>query len=187
MSDEQTIIWRRLDMPGHECVRVFFAEDSWYLEGTSVFLYEDKPCRLDYLIECDEKWQTTAADITGWVGEELIDLEIDIDEDRHWFINGKESTEIKGCMDIDLNFSPITNSLPIKRLNIAVGKEAGVKAAWLRFPSFQFEPLEQTYTRISETAYRYESGGGDFVRELEVNETGLVTNYPDYFEMEKPL
>jgi hypothetical protein len=176
-------------MPGHESVRVFFAEDSWYLEGTSVFLYEDKPCRLDYLIECDEKWQTTAADITGWAGDELIDLEIDIDidinGDRRWFINEKESPEVKGCIDIDLNFSPITNSLPIRRLNIAVGKEAGVKAAWLRFPSFQLEPLEQIYTRVSETTYRYESGGGSFISELDVNEAGLVTNYPDYFEIEK--
>src|ERR1044072_4863166 len=126
MSDESTMIWRRLDMPGHESVRVFFAEDSWYLEGTSVFLYGDKPCRLDYLIECDENWLTTAADITGWTGDELIDLEIDIDEDRRWFINGKESPEVKGCIDIDFHFSPITNTLPIKRLNIPAEKEAAV-------------------------------------------------------------
>jgi hypothetical protein len=185
MSDENTIIWRRLDMPGHESVRVFFAEDSWYLEGTAVFLYEDKPCRLDYLIECDENWQTTAADITGWVGDELIDLEIDIDEDRRWFVNGDESAEVEGCIDIDLNFSPVTNSLPVRRINIAVGQEAGVKAAWLRFPSFKFEPLEQVYTRLSENKYRYESGGGSFTSELDVNETGLVTNYPDHFVEER--
>jgi uncharacterized protein len=185
MNDEQTIIWRRLDMPGHESARMFFAEDSWYLEGTAVFLYEDKPCRLDYLIECDEKWNTTAADITGWVGDELIDLEIDIDEDRRWFINRVESPEVKDCIDIDLNFSPVTNTLPLRRLHIGIGQEAAVKAAWLRFPSFKFEPLEQTYNRLDENHYRYESGGGSFARDLEVNKAGLVINYPDYFQVEK--
>jgi len=172
-------------MPGHESVRLFFAEDSWYLEGTAVFLYQDKPCRLDYLIECDERWNTTAADITGWVGDEIVELEIDIDENRRWFINDEESPEVRGCIDLDLNFSPVTNTLPLRRLNIHTGQEAGVKAAWLRFPSFNFETLEQTYTRLDENHYRYESGGGSFTRDLEVNEAGLVTNYPDYFEVEK--
>ena len=185
MNTENTIIWRRLDMPGHESARVFFAEDSWYLEGTAVFLYEDKSCRLDYLIECDDKWNTTAADVTGWVGEEIVELEIDIDEDRRWFINGKESPAVKGCLDVDFHFSPITNTLPIRRLNIPTGKEAAVKAAWLKFPEFNFEPLEQTYTQLDEMHYRYESGGGKFMREIAVNEAGLVTDYPDYFTEEK--
>jgi uncharacterized protein len=185
MNEESTIIWRRLDMPGHESVRIFFDEESWYLEGTAVFLYEDKPCRLDYLIECDDEWNTTAADITGWVGDELVELEIDIDDERRWFINRKEWPEVKGCLDIDFHFSPVTNTLPIRRLEIPVGNEAAVKAAWLKFPDFNFEPLEQAYTRLDENTYRYESGGGSFVREIKVNEAGLVTDYPDYFAAEK--
>jgi hypothetical protein len=185
MNEESTIIWRRLDMPGHESVRIFFDEESWYLEGTSVFLYEDKPCRLDYLIECDDQWNTTAADITGWVGDELVELEIDIDDERRWFINRTEWPEVKGCLDIDFHFSPVTNTLPIRRLEIPVGNEAAVKAAWLKFPDFNFAPLEQTYTRLDENTYRYESGGGNFGREIVVNEAGLVTDYPDYFREEK--
>jgi hypothetical protein len=39
----------------------------------------------------------------------------------------------EGCLDIDLGFSPSTNLLPIRRLTLAVGEAATVRAAWLPF------------------------------------------------------
>jgi len=89
---------------------------------------------------------------------------------------------VTGCVDLDLNFSPSTNLLPIRRLNMAVGQQVEVRAAWLRFPSFRLEPLVQVYRRIDETRYRYESGGGTFITELRVNEAGFVTQYPNLWE-----
>ena len=89
-----------------------------------------------------------------------------------------------GCVDLDLNFSPSTNLLPICRLELAVGQEMEVRAAWLRFPSFRLEPLVQLYRRIDEMSYRYESAGGRFVTELCVNAQGFVTKYPNIWETE---
>jgi hypothetical protein len=91
---------------------------------------------------------------------------------------------VEGCGDLDLNFSPSTNLLPIRRLNLAVGEEARVRAAWLRFPSFALEPLEQIYRRVDTTTYRYESAGAKFVTELKVNAAGFVTRYPNFWEVE---
>jgi hypothetical protein len=90
---------------------------------------------------------------------------------------------VTGCIDLDLNFSPSTNLLPIRRLNLAVGDEAQVRAAWLRFPSFELEPLFQTYRRIDESTYRYLSSTG-FAADLEVSSVGFVTNYPGIWEVE---
>jgi hypothetical protein len=87
-------------------------------------------------------------------------------------------------VDIDLGFSPSTNLLPIRRLKLAVGEEAEVRAAWLSFPSLRFELLSQMYRREAERTYRYESGGGTFVRTLEVNAAGLVTSYPGLWQAE---
>ena len=67
-----------------------------------------------------------------------------------------------------------------------IGAEAEVNAAWLRFPSFKLERLDQKYRRISADKYGYESAGGSFVTELEVNSAGLVTRYPGFFEAETP-
>ena len=87
-------------------------------------------------------------------------------------------------MDVDLNFSPSTNLLPIRRLALEVGSEAAVRAAWLRFPGFALEPLEQVYRRAAVGLYRYESAGGQFRADLEVDESGFVTRYPGFCEME---
>lgn len=179
----RTIIWRRLDKPGHESARVFFAEACPHLTGTAVFAHDHQPCRLDYWIECDSQWQSLSGKITGWVGSEVIASEISVDAGR-WWLNGRECAQVEGCIDLDLNFSPVTNLLPIRRLNLVVGQEATVRAAWLRFPSFEFEPLEQIYRRVSNSTYRYESAGGKFVAELEVDEVGLVTLYPNFWQAE---
>jgi hypothetical protein len=84
---------------------------------------------------------------------------------------------VAGCIDVDLNFSPSTNVLPIRRLNLAVGESQIVRAAWLRFPSFVLEPLEQRYTRIAEDRVHYESFTTNFQAELRVSRNGMVLDY----------
>ena len=89
--------------------------------------------------------------------------------------------QVRGCIDVDLGFSPVTNTLPIRRLALPVGGEAAVRAAWLRFPELEFVPLEQVYRRLAAERYLYESAGGRFRAELEVDAWGLVTRYGDYW------
>jgi hypothetical protein len=69
-------------------------------------------------------------------------------------------------------------------LSLAIGSEASVRAAWLRFPSFILEPLDQTYCRTGEATYRYESDAGAFTRDLRVNTDGFVIEYPDFWRIE---
>lgn len=179
-----SILWHRLDHPGHEAARLTSQDGGWRLAGTAVFAYDRQPCRLHYLVECDAEWRTVAARVEGWVGEEEIDVEIAVDGAGRWRLNGEERPAVEGCIDVDLNFSPSTNLLPIRRLGLAVGEEAEVRAAWLRFPGFTLEPLSQRYRRIGERTFRYESAGGRFVRDLPVNAAGFVIRYPDFWEAE---
>jgi|SRR5215471_4954089 len=173
-----SILWRRLDVPGHELGRLVRRGDAWELTGTAVFAHEHGPCRLDYSVLCDPGWRTTSARVAGVAGDREVDLSVSVGADRRWRLNGVECSAVTGCLDIDLGFSPSTNLLPIRRLALAIGDEAAVKAAWLPFPSLTFEVLPQVYRREGEKTYRYESGGGTFVRLLEVNAAGFVTSYP---------
>ncbi|MEJ2708727.1 MAG: putative glycolipid-binding domain-containing protein [Anaerolineales bacterium] len=184
LAPRASILWHRLDRPGHEIARFVRQSSGWHLSGTSVFAHEHQPCQLDYQIICDTAWYTRSARVVGWLGAETIDLELKVDANQCWVMNDEEYFEVEGCTDLDLNFSPATNLLPIRRLNLAVGEAATVKAAWLRFPSFNLEPLEQVYRRLETTVYRYESAGGRFVTELQVNAAGFVTNYPDIWVKE---
>jgi uncharacterized glyoxalase superfamily protein PhnB len=79
--------------------------------------------------------------------------------DNAWTVNDTPRLALDGCIDVDLGFSPSTNLLPIRRLRLAVGQRAAVRAAWVRFPELTLEVLEQTYTRLSESTYLYESAG----------------------------
>jgi hypothetical protein len=183
--EDSSILWRRLDHPGHESTRVFLRDDSWHLQGTAVFSYDGLPCRLDYKVVCDTGWRTRRANVNGWVGDREIQIDLTVTRHQNWFLNAKSAPAVAGCIDLDLNFSPSTNLLPIRRLELAVGEEAEVRAAWLRFPSFELEPLAQIYRRVEAATYRYESNGGDFVTELSVNEAGFVTRYPDLWEIDE--
>ena len=180
----ESILWRGFVFPGHEACRLFSLNSEWHLEGTAVFSHEQRSCRLDYQIVCDATWHTLFAKVAGWLGTTVVDIQIKTDPRGRWWLNGVEQSDVMDCTDIDLNFSPSTNLLPIRRLGLAVGETAEVKAAWLRFPSFKLELLPQRYHRLAEQTYRYESAGGQFVAELKVNRSGFVIDYPGIWQAE---
>jgi hypothetical protein len=180
---ERTILWRRVDRPGHEGARLSRTSEGWEIAGRAALLgNEGEGCGLAYEIRCDPAWRTVSASVSGFVGSRAIAVDIAVDSSGRWVANGVPQPQVEGCVDIDLNFSPSTNLLPIRRLKLGVGAEAAVRAAWLRFPSFALEPLEQLYRRLSERVYLYESGGGTFTADLEVDEAGFAILYPGIAE-----
>ena len=181
---KESILWRAISWPGHEACRLYRHDSEWHLEGTAVFLDEGRICRLSYLIMCDQIWRTRSAVVSGWVGDQEVSLALSVDAHCRWVMNVVSKPDVYGCLDLDLSFSPSTNILPIRRLNLEIGEQAEVTAAWLKFPTFDLEPLSQVYERIGEFRYRYSSRGGDFVTELAVNKVGFVTIYPKLWEAE---
>lgn len=165
------MLWRRTDLAGHETTRLLGATIS----GAAVFAH-DGATRLDYEIVCDESWRTRSAWVSGWIGAGLVHVRIAV-ENGVWTMNGDAVPAVADCIDLDLNFSPSTNLLPIRRLALAIGEEAEVRAAWLRFPNLTLEPLVQTYARLDANRYRYTSGGGAFVAEMDVDDEGFPVKY----------
>ncbi len=181
------ILWRRLDTPGHEAAQIIRRPAGWEISGAAVFSHGQQPCLLNYQIRCDPAWRTIAAQVSGWVGDNMVAVELQVEAAGRWALNGNEVAVVRGCLDLDLNFSPSTNTLPLRRLELAIGQSAVVKAAWLRFPDFRLEPLDQVYRRLDENTYRYESGGGRFVVQLKVNAAGFILDYPNYWSAESVL
>jgi uncharacterized protein len=171
------MIWRRLDCPGHEWGRLSARGANPVLSGIAFFVENEIPARLDYAITCSPAWETLGAQIKGWVGDREIELNIERSASLGWSLNGEAMPEVSGCADIDLSFSPSTNLLPIRRLNLEIGQEAEVRAAWLVFPELAFQPLVQWLLRESESVYAYRSDNG-FSTRLTVDGDGFVTDYP---------
>ncbi len=184
MDNAHSIVWRRQDQPGLEFAKLVSIDGEWYLTGTVVVVQERMPCELRYRVVCGPDWRTESADIRGTLGVQPVSIQIANDAQLGWVMNGGLCAGLDGCADIDLAFTPATNTIPIRRLGLAVGESADVSAAWLRFPEMSVERLDQRYTRISEMKYRYESGGGKFVRELTVSPDGLLQEYPGLWRAE---
>ncbi len=178
------IIWRGYELPGHEACRLFHQAGRWHIEGTAVFTHAAHPCLLSYRIKCDEGWRTRSAEVVGWLGDWKIGVLVRVDAHQRWWMNHVEVPAVAGCIDLDLNFSPSTNTIALRRLNMAVGDQHEITAAWLRFPSFALEPLPQTYQRLEQHRYHYESGGGQFVADLVTDNTGFVIDYPGIWQAE---
>ena len=182
MPLDTSILWRRRDMPGHEVLRLVQGNGGWTLNGFALLAHEGRPCRLAYVVRCDAAWRTTVVHVSGRIGNEQAGLVITRDAEDGWMLNDFAVPAVAGCVDVDLNFSPSTNLLPIRRLALAIGERAEVRAAWLRFPEMRLEPLVQTYERTGEWTYRY--GSGSFIADLEVSEEGIPIRYGDLWTAE---
>ena len=80
---------------------------------------------------------------------------------------------------MDLSYSPLTNTLPIRRLGMLEGNVGAihtVDVAWILLPSLEVLDSSQTYTVIGDHRVRFVSGA--FSAELDVDEQGYVTHYP---------
>ena len=62
---------------------------------------------------------------------------------------------------------------------LALGQSAEIEAAWVRVQSLEVERSTQRYERTGDSTYRYSSG--TFSVELEVDDQGLVLDYPPYW------
>lgn len=173
----RTLLWERQKGTGLERFELLRQRDEWVLRGTILALDEKGPAQADYEIVCDAAWRTRRIGVSLRDGLHHRSLALTV-EDGRWIENGTERQAVRGCIDVDLGWSPSTNTLPIRRLGLAVGRKSGIiTAAWVRFPELTLEPLPQEYHRLAERRYLYSSRGGAFKAELEIDENGVVLDY----------
>lgn len=178
--------WRRLDVPGREEARVERTAPGWRLTGELDVEEAGLAARLRYAIECDPEWRTRSALVEGEAGGAPIRFALAADGAGQWTRDGTPVPELSGALDVDLGFTPATNTLPIRRLALAVGDSAFVRSAWLRFPELRLELLEQTYTREAEQTVRYRAlvDGEPFIARLDTDVFGRVVRYEGLWELE---
>jgi uncharacterized protein len=174
------ILWQRLDMPGLEWCEIRRAIEGAHVDGVALVAQAETPYRLEYAIEIDSGGQTRRA-VVRPIGMPRGALDLQADAGGHWLQNGAAVPRLTGCLDVDLGFSPMTNSLPIWRLGLAVGDTRDIRAAWVRFPEFTVDVLRQTYERKAESIYIYRSDG--FEARLTVDADGIVEEYGSYWRL----
>ena len=175
--------WRRLDVTGFEEALIEQTADGWRLTGR-LEAEEDGLARLSYVIDCWSDWRTSRASVNGHAAGAPIRFDFKADGEGNWALNAAPLIQVGGALDIDLGFTPATNLLPIRRLDLGVGRRAAVRTAWLRFPELQVEALEQWYQHESPCVFRYEAlvDGKPFRARLDTDESGCVLRYEGLWE-----
>ncbi|MEM1065866.1 MAG: putative glycolipid-binding domain-containing protein [Pseudomonadota bacterium] len=172
-----TIQWRGFDPPGTESCEISERRTGWRFVGRAVTT-GDWPARLSYAISLSSHWVTRAVRIIGTVGEDVIDLTITRSSAGHWAMNGTPHPALEGANDIDLGFSPATNTCAIRRLGPALDTARATTAAWLDPTDWALKPLRQTYTQTGPNTWAYRSPTTGYSTQLTVNNDGFVTDYP---------
>lgn len=171
------VLWRRLDTQGHDACRLFREGDDWVLEGCAVAAEKTALTAVSYRAVCGPDWVTRSVTVAGWNDDR--DIRLDISRSGSgWICNGNELPLLDECVDIDLGFTPATNTCAIRRLQIDTGQRRKATAAWLDDTDWQLKPLQQYYLRTAVYSYEYGSPAHGFTAQLSVDEHGLVTEYP---------
>jgi hypothetical protein len=173
----RAVVWTGIEMPAMEYFGLWADGESWQLRGTVVGVDEGRPFKVQYAVACDREWHTRAVHIGVRSAGPERTAHLTVDDNRRWTSREGDLPDLEGCIDVDLEVTPSTNTLPICRLRAPVGHTRPVTAAWIRFPDLSIQPLGQTYTRLAERGYRYESETGCKV-DLEFDDLGLVLDYP---------
>ncbi len=170
------VAWRRSDeVETDEHATISVRDTGLSLVGTVLGAEAGIPVRIEYRVMTDGAGMTTGAHVRDLRGFDQRALTLERNAKGAWSVNGKGDRSLKGCTDVDLGCSPSTNTLPIRRLRLRVGASQTIQAAWVRFPELTVGKAAQTYTRLDEFTYRYESGS--FAAELVVDDDGLVASY----------
>ncbi len=138
----------------------------------------DQPCHVDYDVFCDGHWMPESCIVRVSLPMQVRTLELRSDHNGYWRVNGEAAPHLTGCSDIDLGWTPATNTVPIRRLDLDVGDTANIVAAWIRFPELDVVANQQHYTRIASDRWRYRSGEYDFELVIDAP-SGLVLVYGD--------
>ena len=174
MGTRRWILWPGLITPSMERFIARTSGDGFELSGLILQAHEEAPYVVRYRIEVDAGWRTRNLEVELEDGGQRR-LSLTADGEGNWSRDGQRLEQIAGCIDVDLEWSPSTNTLPIRRLGLAPSQSKLVTAAWVRCPSLDVERLEQSYERLADGRYRYRSGR--FTADLAVDHDGMVLQY----------
>ena len=175
--------WRHgFSRDGFEVVFLTADTNGYRLDGHTVAVESGQPWTVGYSIALSDQWVTLSARIWGWSGRGRRSLQLNSDGLGRWLVDGRALAALDGCIDVDLESSCCTNTIPVHRLALAVGQSADAPAAYVRAVDLTVQRLEQQYARVRDDdagmRYEYRAPGFEFAASLLYDRAGLVLEYP---------
>lgn len=173
-------MWHSLDGLGLDRCVVDTTAEGHRLVGTALLVADGEPYEIRYSVITDGDWrtQTVGAHVQGPSGDRRLAL--NADGAGGWNVADNPILDLYGAVDVDLAWTPATNTLPIRRLGLAVGESAEITVAYIDFPGHSVTRRTQSYRRLAEHEYRFTSG--TFSADITIDGDGLVAGYEGLWE-----
>jgi uncharacterized protein len=186
-------VWSGVEEWLTEAARVELSDGG--LRATGIQLgAEPAPFRVDYRLEAPARYVTSELELTataeGWERHLLLTH----DGFGAWRAEVSDEGEVPGgpwdgelpdlsaALDIDIENSPLTNTMPILREGFQTGGSGDFVMAFVQMPTLRIVTSPQRYEHVrageSGSVVRYLSRDGDFTAELELDSEGLLEFYP---------
>jgi hypothetical protein len=173
MTLNRSIRWRGLDLETLEHAHIVAGTSGTRIRGAVI----GPDFGLFYRIKLDENGHTRTVRIDR---ADSGSLELFADGAGSWSDDRAEPIPaLRGCIDVDIWPSPVTNALPIRRTEWTDDQPIRFAMTWIDATTLTFQRAEQIYTRLDATRFRFQSA--DFEAVITVDEDGLVENYPGLF------
>src|SRR3954465_12925594 len=145
--------WERTDgSGGRSAARVGGLADGRVVPAWGVLVgQETLACW--FTIRVGSDWSTREVEVAAFsaAGRRQVSLAVDhTDGGSGGSGNGGPAGRLDDCIDVDVAATPLTNTLPIRRLAaLEVGAAATRPVAWVDVPSLTVTRVEQTYERLA--------------------------------------
>ncbi len=130
---------------GMEHVDIRPADGGLDISGIVIGREGDAKFGLTYRLRIDGSWRTRKVDLRTTSGQAL---HLESDGQGHWTEDGKSLPELQGCLDVDIQGTPLTNTLPIRRLDWQVGESTEIRLCYIELPSLTVSAADQLYTAL---------------------------------------
>lgn len=172
------VVWASLAWPGTEHVALTLDGGGIHADSLAVHALPEGPVRVGYTLTTDDTARTRNVFIEAGTGR----LTLRTDGAGTWTDgDGRPIADLDGCIDVDISCTPLTNTLPIRRLGLATEDSADLEIAYVTLPPLRVRRAAQRYTRLPDgpdgPVYRY--GSGTFRADITVDADGLVVGYPE--------
>jgi hypothetical protein len=171
--------WRRLDELGLEVLRLTTTSNG--VEVRSSIIHAGKvPFCLRYEWVLDDAWRTREICL-HMRGDEDRSLTIERAGTASWRVDGKRTSGLDECDEIDVSATPFCNALAVRRLEHRSGE---LTTVYVDVPSFSVTPSRQRYELLGPRRWRYVDLGvaAGFEAVLDLDSDGLVSRYEGLFE-----
>jgi hypothetical protein len=168
-----TVRWATWDLDDTGEVTEFrWENEGWTISG------QVARERVQYVVRLSASWQVRQFLLFRDLDDP--DLWLATDGTARWGeMNGAHRSELDGCYDIELACTPLTKSLPIRRLPLHVGDSAELPVVTVDVETLEVRAATLRYFRIDTHRWRFEHAAQSV--EFDVDQHGLVIDYPGMF------